>query len=279
MRSFNPKGAAASFLFEEKMDTKFSLDEIEKTFVKFGKEKLVEGVVIAIRPDGLVFNLGGKADAFIPVGEVENFNDRKIGDRFSVVTIGGKNDEGMVLCSQIRAAKIELESQNARAIKLGGTFQVVISKVFESGALGGKMGDFEIFIPEDEVSSRNKNPRSFLNKKVEAIATSINLEEKRIVGSIKILDDKTRAANEEVFWRTNFINKVVDGTVKRFVPYGAFVDVGGVSCLLHISNISYSKINSPADVLEIGKTYKFRILQMDRDSKKVSLGYKQLHKK
>ncbi len=279
MRSFNPKGAAASFLFEEKMDTKFSLDEIEKTFVKFGKEKLVEGVVIAIRPDGLVFNLGGKADAFIPVGEVENFNDRKIGDRFSVVTTGGKNDEGMVLCSQIRAAKIELESQNARAIKLGGTFQVVISKVFESGALGGTMGDFEIFIPEDEVSSRNKNPRSFLNKKVEAIATSINLEEKRIVGSIKILDDKTRAANEEVFWRTNFINKVVDGTVKRFVPYGAFVDVGGVSCLLHISNISYNKINSPADVLEIGKTYKFRILQMDRDSKKVSLGYKQLHKK
>ena len=279
MRSFNPKGAAASFLFEEKMDTKFCLDEIEKTFVKFGKEKLVEGVVIAIRPDGLVFNLGGKADAFIPVGEVENFNDRKIGDRFSVVTTGGKNDEGMVLCSQIRAAKIELESQNARAIKLGGTFQVVISKVFESGALGGTMGDFEIFIPEDEVSSRNKNPRSFLNKKVEAIATSINLEEKRIVGSIKILDDKTRAANEEVFWRTNFINKVVDGTVKRFVPYGAFVDVGGVSCLLHISNISYNKINSPADVLEIGKTYKFRILQMDRDSKKVSLGYKQLHKK
>ena len=279
MRSFNPKGAAASFLFEEKMDTKFSLDEIEKTFVKFGKEKLVEGVVIAIRLDGLVFNLGGKADAFIPVGEVENFNDRKIGDRFSVVTTGGKNDEGMVLCSQTRAAKIELESQNARAIKLGGTFQVVISKVFESGALGGTMGDFEIFIPEDEVSSRNKNPRSFLNKKVEAIATSINLEEKRIVGSIKILDDKTRAANEEVFWRTNFINKVVDGTVKRFVPYGAFVDVGGVSCLLHISNISYNKINSPADVLEIGKTYKFRILQMDRDSKKVSLGYKQLHKK
>ena len=279
MRSFNPKGAAASFLFEEKMDTKFSLDEIEKTFVKFGKEKLVEGVVIAIRPDGLVFNLGGKADAFIPVGEVENFNDRKFGDRYSVVTTGGKNDEGMVLCSQIRAAKIELESQNARAIKLGGTFQVVISKVFESGALGGTMGDFEIFIPEDEVSSRNKNPRSFLNKKVEAIATSINLEEKRIVGSIKILDDKTRAANEEVFWRTNFINKVVDGTVKRFVPYGAFVDVGGVSCLLHISNISYNKINSPADVLEIGKTYKFRILQMDRDSKKVSLGYKQLHKK
>ena len=256
MRSFNPKGATASFLFEEKMDTKFSLDEIEKTFVKFGKEKLVEGVVIAIRPDGLVFNLGGKADAFIPVGEVENFNDRKIGDRFSVVTTGGKNDEGMVLCSQTRAAKIELESQNARAIKLGGTFQVVISKVFESGALGGKMGDFEIFIPEDEVSSRNKNPRSFLNKKVEAIATSINLEEKRIVGSIKILDDKTRAANEEVFWRTNFINKVVDGTIKRFVPYGAFVDVGGVSCLLHISNISYNKINC---FLQCSTSRKFRI--------------------
>ena len=261
------------------MDTKFNLEEVEKTFVKFQKEKLIEGVVIAIREDGLIFNLGGKADAFIEKDEVENFGTVKIGDRFNVVTLGKKNEEGMVVCSQRQAARIELESQSAREIKLGGTFQVVINKIYESGMLGGKIGDYQIIIPEDEISSRNVNPKFYLNKKVDAIAISINTEEKRITGSIKILDDKIRATNEEVFWRTNFINKIVEGTFKRFVPYGAFVDVGGVSCLLHISNISYSKINSASDVLKLGQIYKFRILEMDRDSKKVSLGYKQLQKK
>ena len=147
------------------MDTKFNLKEIDKTFVKFGKDNLIEGVVISLTDEGAVFNLGGKKDAFIPKNEIENYSLIKIGDRFNVVTIGGKNEEGMVLCSQIRAAKIELESQNARAIKLGGTFQVVISKIFESGKLGGRLGDYEIVIPEDEISSRNVNPKSLLNKK------------------------------------------------------------------------------------------------------------------
>ncbi len=260
------------------MDTKFNLKEIEKTFVKYGKENLNQGIVISIKDEGLIFNIGGKIDAFIPKDEVENFSSMKIGDRFSVVTMGKKNEDGLVLASQKKAAKIELENQNARNIKLGESFSCVISDVKDSGALVGKLGDYQIIIPEDEICSyRQVNPKSYLQKKIEAIATSINTEEKRIIASIKILDDRTRAANEEVFWRTNFVNKIVDGTVKRFVPYGAFVDVGGVSCLLHISNISSKKINSASDVLELGKTYKFRILKFDRENKRVSLGYKQLN--
>ena len=115
-----------------------------------------------------------------------------------------------------------------------------------------------------------------VGKKVEAIATDINSEEKKIKASIRILDDKIRANNEEVFWRTNFVNKIVDGTVKRFVPYGAFVEVGGIDCLLHISNISYKRINSAGEVLKLGETKKFKILEMNKETNRVSLGLKQL---
>ena len=113
-------------------------------------------------------------------------------------------------------------------------------------------------------------------KQVKAVATEINIEEKRIVASIKILEDKEREANQQVFWRAIFVNKIVDGTVKRIVPYGAFVEVGGVDCLLHISDVSYTKINSVSEVLEIGKTYKFKVLKVDEENKRVNLGYKQL---
>lgn len=259
------------------MDTKFNMEEIEKTITNYSKRQLTQGIVISVKENGLIFNLGGKLDAFIPKDEVEEFESFKIGDRFSVVILGGRSEDGLILASQRKAAQIEFEGQSAREIKLGCAFSCIISSVTDSGALISKMGDYEITIPEDDICSYRKvNPKTFLNRKVEAIATEIYSDEKKIKASIKILEDKTKEESEQVFWRTNFINKIVEGTVKRFVPYGAFVDVGGVSCLLHISNISYSRINSPSEVLEIGKKYKFKILQMDRDNKKVSLGFKQL---
>lgn len=261
------------------MDTKFSIEEVEKTIASYKKNQLSNGIVVSIREDGLIFNLGGKLDAFVPKDEVENFQSIKIGDRFSVV-VTGKTEEGMVEASQKKAIQIKLETQNAKEIKLGSAFQVVVLQTNSNGDLISKMGEYEIIVPKDEICSyKIVNPKFYVGKKVMAIATNINNEEKKIQASIRILEDKTRAANEEIFWQTNFINKIVDGTVKRFVPYGAFVDVGGVSCLLHISNISYSKINSAADVLELGKTYKFKIISLDRENKKVSLGYKQLQAK
>lgn len=262
------------------MDTKFNIEEVEKTITTYKKNQLAKGIVVSIKDDGLVFNLGGKLDAFVPKNEAEDFSNSKIGDRFSVLVTGNRTEDGMIEVSQKKANQIKLETQNAKEIKLGAAFPIIISKCLNDGSLASTMGEYEIVIPENEICSyKSVNPRSFVGKKVMAIATEISSEEKKIKASIRILEDKTRAANEEVFWQTNFINKIVDGTVKRFVPYGAFVDVGGVSCLLHISNISNSKINSAADVLELGKTYKFKILSLDRENKKVSLGLKQLEQK
>lgn len=258
------------------MDAKFCMEEVEKTFNIYSKQKLTEGIVVAVKEDGLLFNLGGKLDAFIPKNEVEDFETAKIGDRFPVLILGGKNEDGMVLASQKKAIKIQIETQNAREIKLGGVFPCTISNV-AGGDLISKMGEYTISIPEDEISSVRKiNPKYFVGKTVEAIAIHINTEEKQIIGSIKILDDRIRANNEEVFWRTNFVNKIVDGTVKRFVPYGAFVEVGGIDCLLHISNIANRRIGSASEVLKIGEIRKFKILEMNQETQRVSLGLKQL---
>lgn len=259
------------------MDKKFSMEEVEKTFKNYQTNELTEGVVVAKKPEFLVFNLGGKLDVLIPKDETIDFDGKKIGDRFSVVIINKHDADGNVIASEKIAKNLEIGNQNAENIKLGSTFSCVITGFTDAGALKSKMGEYQIIIPEDEICSwRQVNPKAYLNKQVEAIATEINAEEKRIVGSIKIIDDKTREINHENFWRSIFLNKIVEGKVKRFVPYGAFVEVGGIDCLLHISDISYDRINSASEVLELGKTYKFKVIKLDRENERVSLGYKQL---
>jgi ribosomal protein S1 len=239
---------------------------------------MVEGVVVAIKDNGLIFNLGGKLDAFIPKEQVKDFEDSKIGERFSVIITGGKNEDGMILASKNLAEDLMLGNQKAENIKLGSSFTCIINDTSESGGLISKLGQFSIYIPEDEICSyKQVNPKSYISKRVNAIATEINSEEKKIIASIKILDDKIRQENETTFWRVNFVNKIVEGVVKRFVPYGAFVEIDGIDCLLHISEISHERINSASEILELGKTYKFKILKLDRENKKVALGYKQLH--
>ena len=209
--------------------------------------------------------------------ECVDFQNIKIGDRFRVVIINKRDGEGNVVASEKIAKNIELGNQKAENIKLGSTFTCVITSFTGSGALVSKMGEYEVYIPENEICSwRQVNPKAYLSKQVEAIATEINPEEKRIVASIKIIDDKTREANEETFWRSIFLNKIVDGTIKRIVPYGAFASVGGIDCLVHISDISHNKINSASEVLTVGETYKFKVIKIDKENKKVGLGYKQL---
>lgn len=260
------------------MDVKFGLDEIEKTFTKYRANEMVEGVVVAIHDDGLIFNLGGKLDAFIPKNQVKNFEDSKIGDRFPVVITSGRSEDGMILASKTLAEDALIGNQKAENVKLGTSFTCVITGASESGGLISKLGQYSIYIPEDEICSyRQVNPKTYISKRVNAIATEINIEERKIIASIKILEDKVREETETNFWRANFINKIVEGRVKRFVPYGAFVEVDGIDCLLHISEISHDKITSASEVLELDKTYKFKIVKIDKENKRVSLGYKQLH--
>lgn len=259
------------------MDVKFDLDEIEKTFTHYRANEMVEGVVISINENGLIFNLGGKLDAFIPKEQIKNFEDSKIGDRFSVIIMGGKSEDGMILASKTLAENIILGNQKAENIKLGSNFTCVITGVSDNGGLVSKLGQYSIYIPEDQICSyRQVNPKNYISKQVNAITTEINVEEKKIIASISLLEDKVRAENESNFWRANFINKIVNGTVKRFVPYGAFVEVDGIDCLLHISEISHDRISSASEVLELGKIYKFKIIKLDKENKRVSLSYKQL---
>jgi len=254
---------------------KFNIEEIDKTFAEYKKGQILDGVVVIKRNDGVIFNIGGKNDAFIPSTDFDKFEDVKIGDRFKVVITKSKNEEGIIEASKQEADSIIFGNQNAEKLKLGSKFSFVVTE--EKHGLISRMGQFEIFIPQSEVSEYfEKNLGKYIGKQCEAIVTEYDKENKKIIGSMKLLKSQVREQNESLFWNAVFINKIVKGTVEKILPYGIFVDVDGVSCFCHISNLSYRHIENIEDFIKVGEVKQFKIIELDRENKKVALGLKQL---
>ena len=138
------------------------------------------------------------------------------------------------------------------------------------------MGEFDIFVPYSEISHTTKDPKKAEGKQFEAIVTEIDKDGKEIVASIKMLEDEIKFAQENLFWKSIFINKIVEGKIKKIMPYGVFASVGGIDCFCHISELSYSRLGDPSEVVKEGETYTFKVISVDRENKKVALSKKAL---
>lgn len=258
------------------MSEKFNLEMIDKTFTTYKKGQAFDGVVVLKRDDGVIFNIGGKNDAFIPANDFENYDNVKIGDRFGIVITNQKNEEGLIEGSKSLADALRMANQNAQSLRLGSKFSFVVAKVGE-GALEAKMGEYKIVVPFAEASENYvRNFGLMVGKQLEAVVTEIDKENKQIVASAKLLQEQTRVAIEKNFWNIIFINKIVKGKVERIMPYGAFVSVEGFDCFLHISNISHEKLGSVEEALHVGDERQFRVIKVDRENHKVELSLKAL---
>lgn len=257
------------------MSENFNLDIIDKTFTSYKKGQSFEGVVVLKREDGVIFNIGGKNDAFIPATDFEDYAGVKIGDRFAVVITNQKNEEGLIEASKSLADALKLANQNVLSLRLGSKFSFVATGV--GNGLLSKMGDYKIVIPFDQVSEHYvKDFHKLVGKQMEAVVTEINKDEKTIIGSVKLLQEQVRVAIENNFWNSIFINKIVTGKVERIMPYGAFVSVDGFDCFLHISQMSYEKLEKVEDALNVGDVKQFKVIKVDRENKKVELSLKAL---
>jgi|AGTN01.1.fsa_nt_gi (E)-4-hydroxy-3-methyl-but-2-enyl pyrophosphate reductase (IPP and DMAPP forming) len=137
-------------------------------------------------------------------------------------------------------------------------------------------------VPVAESGSENPAPveeQAVLAAPAEAPRPPRKPNPKRIVASQRVILEEEKSAREEAFWEVMQVNNIIKGKVKRFTPFGAFVSIMNFDCLAHISDLSWTKINDPSEVLELGKSYDFVVIKVDRENGKVSLGYKQLQKK
>lgn len=255
-------------------NVKFNMDSISETLAEYKKNSIYDGIVVAKRDDGVIFNIGGKRDSFISKLDFDNFEDVKIGDRFKVLVLGTKTDDGFIEVSRSQAEDIISGSIKAEALKVGSIFTFVVNGYNEYG-LVSKLGSYKIIVPKEHIESHIHHLGYYKSKQVEAIVIERNSEKNEIVASIKMLKEQIKENAENLFWSAAFLGKKVNGTIKKILPYGAFVDMSGVDAFLHISDMSYRRISTPEEAIKLGETYEFRIIKLDKDNKKVSVGLKQ----
>ncbi len=257
---------------EEKI---FNLETIDKTFTSYKRGQMFDGVVVIKRDDGCIFNIGGKNDAFLPCCEVEDYENLKIGDRFKVIILNSKNEDGLLEVSKKQADNQIIATQNASKLKLGSKVTFVITDV-RTNEFISKMGEYTLIVPICEMSTSIKDNRKAVGRQFEGVVTEVDRNDKKIVVSIKMLEDQIRKNNEELFRRSIFINKIVSGKVKKILSYGAFIEVGEIDCFVHISNLSYKRISDPSEIIHEGESYNFKVIEIDRDKKRVALSLKAL---
>ena len=180
--------------------------------------------------------------------------------------------------------KVKEEEALLSDVEAGKEFSVICTG-FNKGGLTAELGTYPVFIPAKEIRSGYVNDlEKYKGKKLRLRLLEIRKERrKEIIASQRVIleeekaaKDAQRAEKEEAFFNTIEVGATVEGKVERVTSFGAFVSVNGFDCLAHISDLSWTGVKEVTDVLEIGKRYQFKVLKIDRENKKVSIGYKQL---
>lgn len=258
---------------------------------KFRIGQKITATISAATDDGLALYINNtKKEIMLPKDEMvcENYNKAdyaaKVGEDIEVMIV----ELNPVKLSE-KAIVAQKEEEEAIAKIANGEIFTVTCTGSNKGGLTAKLGSYEVFVPSSQIRiGFVKDLDKYVGKTLRLKAEKVENQgrRKQIVGSQRVIleaekaeRDAAKAKKEEEFFSSINEGDVVTGTVVRFAAFGAFVDVNGFDCLAHISDLSWTNAKTPAEVLEIGKQYEFKVLKCDKETKKVSLGYKQLQPK
>lgn len=255
-------------------------EQLEKSMVTLRTGDIVKGTVIGITPTEVFVNLGFKADGSIPIEELsaEPVTDPnevvKIGDEIEVFVVRVNDVEGTVKLSRRKLDQMagwkKLEEAAEQQTILTGT----VSEVVNGGIIVACSGN-RVFVPASQASIRYiEDLSSMLGETVSFRLIDINPRRRKLVGSIKKVAVEQRKKQQEEFWANAEVGKVYTGKVKNIMDFGAFVDLGGVDGLVHISELSWGRIKHPSEVLSVGQEVEVYIKAIDEEKKKISLGYR-----
>ena len=250
----------------------------ENSLKKLEEGTVVEGTVVDIVGDDIFVDLGYKADGIIPKEEFSYTNELpsskyKAGDKISVYILKMNNGQGNVLLSTKRLQRKKLQEEFEQAVKEDKALEVRVTDVVNGGVIA-ECGATRIFIPQGQLAEKVDNLNSVRGQTLVIKIIEYNPEKRKIIGSARKVANEIREQKEAQTWATIETGKVLKGTVKQLTDYGAFVDIGGVDGLLHISEISWKVIKHPSEVLKVGQEIEVRVLNVDKDTKKIALGYR-----
>ncbi|NQT75842.1 MAG: 30S ribosomal protein S1 [Candidatus Omnitrophica bacterium] len=257
------------------MTEKFDLEAAyAKTFRRLGEGDIVKGKVVAIGKKDIYIDLGYKSEGLISTSEFKDLSGVQMGDEFEVLVESKENEDGMIVVSKKKAERAQGWNRIVNQCKEGDFIEgKVLRKV-----KGGLMVDvgMEAFLPASLVALKGfGNVNQLMGQTLKFKIVKMNKLRKNIVLSRKDAIMKDRDATRSKLIDELKVGELRKGLVKNITDFGAFVDLGGIDGLLHITDMSWGRISHPSEVVAIGDTIEVMILNFDKNSTKVSLGLKQ----
>jgi small subunit ribosomal protein S1 len=249
-------------------------DLIDAKFREFREGTIVKGTIIEIRPQVVLVDIGYKSEGAIPSNEFED-EEIEAGDEVEVLLERLENDEGMVVLSKEKAAHKQNWEKIVKVFQDGGLVRGKVKAVVKGG-LTVNVG-VEAFLPGSQVDIiPPKDLNEYVGNVYEFKIVKVNDERKNIVLSRREVIEAERAELRQHFLQSVKVGDKVTGAVKNITDFGAFVDLQGMDGLLHITDMSWGRINHPSEMLIIGQPVDVVILDVDREKERVSLGLKQM---
>jgi small subunit ribosomal protein S1 len=249
-------------------------DLIDSKFREFREGSIVKGTILEIRPQVVLVDVGYKSEGAIPSNEFED-EEIEIGDEIEVLLEKLENEEGMVVLSKEKAAHKQNWEKIVKVFQDGGLVRGKVKSVVKGG-LTVNVG-VEAFLPGSQVDIiPPKDLNEYVGNIYEFKIVKVNDERKNIVLSRREVIEAERSELRQRFLQTVKIGDKVTGAIKNITDFGAFVDLQGMDGLLHITDMSWGRINHPSELLHIGQSVDVVILDVDREKERVSLGLKQM---
>jgi small subunit ribosomal protein S1 len=261
------------------MDFGAILDQHEReSHLDIGEGEVVKGTVVKITGQDVIINVGFKSEGIVKIAEFKDGDKITIqpGDVVDVLVKQLENHDGYVELSRADAVRMQTWDLIEKAGRDGTT---IIGRVTDriKGGLRVDIGGIQAFLPGSQVDVRPvRNLDAFRNKDMEFLVLKVNKKRSNIVLSRKALLEAQTVKEKESTLKNLEEGIIVEGQVKNITEYGIFIDLGGLDGLLHITDMSWGRIQNPSELFKVGDNIQVKILKFDRDRERVSLGYKQL---
>src|SRR3954463_11530482 len=262
------------------MDSFAALFEASVQGGEFGKEgEIVKGIVVVVQRDNVIIDIGGKSEGMISLSEFHDAAGQgtvKAGDEIDVYIESRENDDGLVTLSKEKADKMKVWDEISGACERDELIEGTISQRVKGGLSVTIRGGVKAFLPGSQVDLRPiRNLDKLIGQTYQFKVIKFNKKRGNIVLSRRVLLEKERDEMKAKTLETLQEGMTVKGTIKNITEYGAFVDLGGIDGLLHITDMSWGRVNHPSEVFQVGDEVMVKVLKYNAETERVSLGLKQ----
>ena len=244
---------------------------------EFKEGSIVKGSVLEIRPREVLVDIGYKSEGVIPRAEFEDVEDLQVGDEVEVLLMRLENDQGMVVLSKEKAAYKQNWDKIVQVAKEGSPIKGKVRGVVKGG-LAVYIG-VEAFLPGSQIDIMPpKDLSQYVGHTYDFKIVKIIEDRKNVVLSRRELIEQERHEKRQRFLEATKEGDIVVGAVKNLTEFGAFIDLDGMDGLLHITDMTWGRLNHPSDLLKVGQELRVKVLKIEMDKGRVSLGLKQTEK-